>query len=78
MKLLKELKPVTYFGINLLVPQWTKFIATDQDGLIYAYEGRPVTGLFYDWVNEYGDNAEHIERADLEGMDWKQTLVEVV
>lgn len=36
-----EMKEVSYFGFRLTVPDWTRFIATDCDGGIFAFERKP-------------------------------------
>lgn len=41
LKITQEMKTVTYFGNDLLVPNWVKFIATDEDGEVCGYSHEP-------------------------------------
>lgn len=75
MKLLG--KTVNYFGIQLTVSQDTKYLVTTRDGDIIASEQMP---MFYDdlgWCYDWGEWCTKIAKVDLEGMDWKYTLMEV-
>jgi hypothetical protein len=71
MKLIsgRKLKKVDYFGIEFELPECFRgHIKTHQDGWVFAveedYAGNFITSTFLGVV-------------DLEGMDWKDTLVEV-
>ncbi|WP_448512149.1 hypothetical protein [Photorhabdus laumondii] len=82
MKLISLIKPiqVKYFGIELSVPHWTKFIATDEMGLVFAYNMLPRTEfLCYErWGSDSPSfQDEVIAVVDLEEMNWKETLVEL-
>lgn len=86
MKLLSlpQKKKVIYFGMELMVPFWTKYVATEDDGLVLAFKSKPVvldeTGKKFGlviWNNPDADEMEEIATVDLEGMNWKETLVEV-
>ncbi len=72
-------KSVEYFGYNLVVPGWTKYMACDEDGSLYAYSGNvQPEGEAEDGNWWYGaDNFEKIAIFCLEGVNWKETLVEV-
>lgn len=35
------MKAVTYFDMQLYIPDWAKFIAQDDDGTIWCYELQP-------------------------------------
>lgn len=76
MKIVKEIqKQVDYFGISLYVPSWTNYLATDSDGEVWAFSKNPeVEGK--NWVLSGVYEAEHVANVDLEGEDWKNTLVE--
>ncbi|WP_387468494.1 hypothetical protein, partial [Photorhabdus sp. RM323S] len=53
MKLISLIKPikVKYFGIELLVPFWTKFIVTDRNGIVLAWNEKP-SQYNGDWISE--------------------------
>lgn len=79
-----EKKKIIYFGIELMVPIWTKYVATEDDGVVLAFISKPVvldeTGKKFGlviWNNPDADEMEEVAKVDLEGMDWKETLVEV-
>lgn len=75
MKLVKNyMKSVVYNGIELSVPFDTKYLAVDRDGQIFAYNNEPSCGRgqWYDC-----DCETVIARIDLEGADWRESLVEV-
>lgn len=86
MKLLSfpKKKKIVYFGIEIVVPIWAKFIATEDDGAVLVFESKPVVmdesdkpyGLVI-WNNPDADEFEKVATVDLEGMDWKQTLVAI-
>ena len=52
------MKTVTYFDMQLYIPDWAKFIATDDDGTIWCYDYQPnKEGRF--WYVDKG-NCEHV------------------
>ncbi|MEK9497116.1 hypothetical protein V2H77_11745 [Photorhabdus sp. P32] len=82
MKLISLIKPikVNYLGIELSAPHWTKFIATDEMGLVFACNMLP--NIEFNCYERWGSDStsfrdEVIAVVDLEGMDWKETLVEI-
>ena len=87
MKLLSipEQKKVTYFGIDIMVPVWGKFIVTEDDGVVLVFKSKPEPldesnkkyyGLVI-WSDPDANDFVEVARVDLEGMDWKETLVEI-
>ncbi|OCQ53617.1 hypothetical protein Ppb6_01243 [Photorhabdus australis subsp. thailandensis] len=79
MKLISLIKPikVNYFGIELSVPHWTKFIAMDEIGLALAWNKKPSQLKGY-WDSEsLQSQYEIVAIVDLEDIDWKETLVEI-
>jgi len=75
MKIIKQIqKQVNYFGITLSVPSWSNYLATDSDGEVWAFCNKP-KAEGKDWVLSRGIEAEHVANVDLEGEDWKNTLV---
>lgn len=83
MRLIKNYcrkKTVQYFGLEIQVPEDTIYIATDEDGVVMAFEALPQE-FFGDWLcikNSHGkSNNVMVARVDLEGFDWRQTVVNV-
>lgn len=76
-------KTVTYFGAQLQVPQVTKYLATNRDGSIMAFDERPsddvVYGYDYDWSVEKYACAMPVGFCRLKNHseEWKNSLVEV-
>lgn len=56
----------------MVIPVDMKYIATDESGYVYAYTCKPVQEM--QWFALKGDMVE-LCMVDLEGMDWKETLV---
>lgn len=75
-------KQVEYFGMMLDIPETAKYLACDDSGELYAYESKPLKstrpGSEF-WKPDYRATENtasfHIGYVDLEGMDWKDTLV---
>jgi hypothetical protein len=79
MKLLENLyafKTVEYFGHKLIVPNWAKYLACDEDGTVCAYKNTPYSARRY-WLDHDAENTEVIAIFSLERVDWKETLIEV-
>ncbi|PQQ22299.1 hypothetical protein [Photorhabdus hindustanensis] len=79
MKLISLIKPikVNYFGIELLAPFWTKFIVTENKGIVLAWNKKP-SQINGNWFSESPSSQyEIVAIIELEGMDWKETLVEI-
>lgn len=73
MKLIEGQKQVEYFGLTLYVPEWAKWIATDESGLVCSFIKKPTT---LDTV--FNSTAfECVCKVNLEGMDFRDTLMEV-
>lgn len=72
-------KEVEYFGNKLDVPEWVRWLATDQDGTVYGFEYEPtLMDIETKWTSYWeDDNFCEMAEVDLEGMDYKQTLVKV-
>lgn len=48
------MKTVNYRGMTFEIEECFKYIATDEDGAIFAYVNLPVRGR-HDWLNAGGD-----------------------
>lgn len=78
MKIIEEKKNklVKYFGMEITVPWFTTHLATDKDGKLNAFEGKPepsINGLFW-WVDPNCEQFQEVATIDLEGMEWTTTL----
>lgn len=66
---------IEYFGLNVGVPIWCNYLATDRSGSLYAYSTRPL------FKNDQFINADmyyqYISRVNLNGINWKETLREI-
>ncbi|UPT52949.1 hypothetical protein [Hafnia phage yong3] len=71
-----QTKLANFHEVIVSVPLWANWLAADANGKVYAYKGRPeISYLACDeeWLSsEYCD---FVTEVDLEGMDWKDTLV---
>lgn len=82
MKLIKLTQPKTktveYFGLTLDVPYWANYLATDNDGELWAYQEIPnySEGLIC-YFESYEGNNEKIADVDLECLDAKNSLKEI-
>ena len=68
---MEETKEVTYRGKKYTVPEWTRYMATDMDGAMYAYERSPTEGCDCWWEDKgRSKNVEYPVR-------WEDSLEEV-
>lgn len=75
MKQITAQKTVNYFGIDLIVPDEYGFLATDKGGSVYWYEERPEFDKSQ-WDTD-ASVGSFLCGVDLEGMDWRESLMEV-
>lgn len=69
---------VDYFGMQIIVPKYYRYLAVDSDGSLFAHRQKPE--LFpldktARWFSGFSDT--FLGDVDLEGMDWRETLKEV-
>ena len=67
---------VQYFGIDLVILH--PYVATDKDGAVYNYSSTPEisdTHRTPGWISTNTGEMDYVAKVDLEGMDWKDTLV---
>lgn len=75
-----KMKTVQYFNLELIVPEDIKYISVDSEGEIALWFGvyKPYVRMYSwgvdDWVGETCDM--DMGTVDLEGVDWRDTLVE--
>jgi len=67
-------------GVRLNVAQfplapWARWIAANQDGLVYQYEHEPAASMPYWWIAP--GRQSYVGIIDLAGVDWRQTLTPV-
>lgn len=75
MRLIKQ-GNIEYFGLKIDVPAGTKYVATDCNGNVWAYSHRPLPNNLGEWYKTAGSQ-EFVVLVDLEGMDWRQTRIEL-
>lgn len=67
-------KIVKYIGVYWEVPSWTNYIATDEDGEIFAYKDCP----YIEYGQWQSDNSgKNIGVIEFTG-DWKESLEKVL
>lgn len=76
-------KQAWYFGCNITVPFWAKYLAFDKNGILYAYECkpyircRPGDGVGC-WCNSDHDlRAESIGNVECDWVTWDNSLKEI-
>lgn len=70
------MKTIKYMGREYGVPDWAKFIATDEDGDIYVYETMPHPEE--DACSGYWEqNKGQVMLLGNTGFNWQETLVEI-
>lgn len=72
-----DFKVVDYFGVMLGVNVDIKYLVTTPQGGVVASVNKPELDPELDWLYEWEDLNICIATVDLEGMDWKDTLMEV-
>lgn len=76
MKLLS--KTVDYFGLKLIVDKDTNYLTTSLEGSVIASFCVPELDHTLGWMYDWGTYTTVVAEVDLEGMDWKDSLVEVL
>lgn len=70
-------KTVDYFGVMLAVGDNIRYLATTKDGDVIAFDQKPARHMELGWLSACESFIVSIAKVDLEGMDWKDTLMEV-
>lgn len=70
----KYTKEVEYFGMKVMVPDDTKWLSTSKRGSVFSHESKPIKHHGY---YSGGDDHVVIGGVDLNGIDWKDTLMEI-
>ena len=80
MKLIERKEPdwrtVNYFGIEVVLRPHERYVAVDGDGRLHVYTSVPVLMpevMETNWSTS--GHYRHIGEVDLEGVDWRETLV---
>jgi hypothetical protein len=68
-------KEVDWHGLTLFIPLNHVAVAADRDGWVYSYDVTPTTQREQGWLF-VGTDYVDICQVDLEGTDWRTTLVE--
>lgn len=67
---------VELYGFPVPVEEWADYVAIDPDGKIYIFETGP-TDYDKEWMAVAGGRIRCAGECDLEGYDWRETLVEL-
>lgn len=76
-----DLKTVNYFGMVISIYVDHHYIATDEDGMVVSYAEKPIIdpvrceGMWVCPEETMNDDHNPVVMVDLEGTDWKDTLV---
>lgn len=70
-------KTVDYFGVELCVNTGIKYLVTTPQGDVVASVDKPDSDPKLGWLYDYYAFSKCVAKVDLEGMDWKDTLMEV-
>ncbi len=73
-----DYKEVNYFGVTLAVDTTIKYLATTLNGDVVASIEKPDLDPSCGWLYSWEAFSTLIAVVDLEGMDWKDTLMEVL
>lgn len=66
-----------YFGVTVTTND-KGWLAADSNGKLFQYDAMPsMRDRLSCWVAAYGNDCELIATVDLEGRDWKDTLMEI-
>ena len=69
-------KKVSYFGHELIVPTWVRWLVSDMNGLVGGFEAEPRVGKIY-WLGGDSEATNILMYLNLNGLDWRETLREV-
>lgn len=72
-----DFKMVDYFGVMLVVTHNIRYLVTTSYGIVVGSDNKPELDPEDYWAYEWDDFSIGIAKVDLEGMDWKDTLMEV-
>lgn len=67
-------KTVNYFGLELQVPLFAKYIATDRDGEAWCFDEEPQRNNRYWNLTSDSLNILSIGYVNLHGLNWRETL----
>lgn len=66
---------IELYGFAIPVEQWAQYAAIDSDGKIYIFETGPTD--YDEWMAVAGGIIRCAGECDLEGYNWRETLVEL-
>ena len=67
---------IELYGFPIPVEQWAEYAAIDPDGKIYIFETGP-TDYDTEWMAVAGGRIRCAGECDLEGYNWRETLIEL-
>ncbi len=73
------MKTIIYKEEEYKVQYWVRYVATDEDGWIWGYEGKPIKTKYRFQKGIWNDDVEsiRIRRTGTKIQDWKYSLEEV-
>ncbi len=73
MTVTQAVKVVDYYRKLIVVPGWTKYIAMNKDGQIFAWESKPLTNSYLWYIYER-KRFQLVANGDPEFIQWKKSL----
>lgn len=67
---------IELYDFAIPVEEWAEYAAIDPDGKVYIFETGP-TDYEEEWMAVAGGRIRCAGEVDLEGYDWRETLVEL-
>lgn len=67
---------IELYNFPIPVEEWAKYVAIDPDGKVYIFETGP-TDYPLEWMTVAGGRIRCAGEVDLEGYNWRETLVEL-
>ena len=72
---------IEYYGLELDIPRWARYVATDEDGTVVVFDERPVSSIYGYWDISKIRGGQFLELGkytiiDAEGEWWKSSLMD--
>ncbi len=74
MNIKQSLKVVNYHASLIVVPDWTKFIAMNKDGSVYAWENKPIKNSYL-WYCYRLCRCQFVAHGNTGAISWEKSLV---
>ena len=73
MPVIQSIKVVSYYGVFIVVPQWTKYISMNKNGEIFVWESKPQTNSYL-WYVYKQERFRLVAFGDPSVIQWKKSL----